>query len=103
MLPGVCSPVMMQTLYRVRPWCEQQRSEQASVIQISPLPTYLFNSQTEIPPLKPFLWVRMCGNAQVTWVRKVTYESMNSQDHAFGFQITWEDNEQVPRGRVGSL
>lgn len=77
-------------------------SQTLSVMQITPRPTYLFNSQPETLHLKPFLWVRACVNAQVIWEGKVTYEPMNSQHHEYDFQVSWEDGEQVLRGHVGS-
>ena len=40
---------------------------------------------------------------QVPWEEKVTYEHRNSWDHAFDFQISWKDRQQVLRGAWGFL
>lgn len=60
-------------------------------------------SQKSCRPPASFLRVRASGDAQVTWERKVTQALANCQDHALGFQIRWEDREQVLRSPVGSV
>lgn len=72
-------------------------------MQITPSPTYLFNSGPEILLLKPSFWVKACVNAQVTWEKEVTCEPVNFQDHSFDFQISWEDRKQALQSHVGSF
>ena len=60
-------------------------------------------SQKSCRPPASFLRVRASGDAQVTWERKVTQALANCQDPALGFQIRWEDREQVLRSPVGSV
>lgn len=60
-------------------------------------------SQKSCRPPASFLRVRASGDAQVPRERKVTQALANCQDHALGFQIRWEDREQVLRSPVGSV